>query len=235
MIQLAGSAPLADRHMYRITNRYKDVDFRGKRVLDIGGGLGLISYYASIKGASAVVCLDPGDDGAIIDLNAESMRLQQAMQTDTVSFLPLKLQEYDPDGALFDVIIMSSSINHIDEAACERLPDDPEARQSYREIFQQIASMSKPNGRLLVSDVSPRNFYARLGVRNPFAPTIEWHKHQPPDVWIDLMAQVGYADFKVRWLSLPRFGRFGEIALSNKLGAYVINSAFMIDCVLRRK
>ncbi len=44
---------------------FKGIDFENKRVLDIGGGRGLLSLYAACKGAREVICLEPEPDTKI--------------------------------------------------------------------------------------------------------------------------------------------------------------------------
>jgi 2-polyprenyl-3-methyl-5-hydroxy-6-metoxy-1,4-benzoquinol methylase len=45
-------------------NLFRDIDFDGKRVLDIGGGDGVYSFYAAAMGAAEVVCLEPEAAGS---------------------------------------------------------------------------------------------------------------------------------------------------------------------------
>ena len=42
---------------------FKGIDFKGKSLIDIGGGSGLFGYYAALKGASKVVIMEPEFDG----------------------------------------------------------------------------------------------------------------------------------------------------------------------------
>src|SRR5438067_4566581 len=44
---------------------FRGVQFDGKRVLDIGGGDGIYSFYAAARGATEVMCLEPEARGAI--------------------------------------------------------------------------------------------------------------------------------------------------------------------------
>ena len=76
------------RRRFYLRSIYDGIDFRGKKFLDIGGGIGVHSFYAASKDAILVVC-----------------------------------------------------------------------------------------------DCSNSNFFARLNISNPFAPAIEWQKHQRPEVW----------------------------------------------------
>jgi len=38
---------------------FEKISFDNKRMLDIGGGAGLFSFYAACKGATEVICLEP--------------------------------------------------------------------------------------------------------------------------------------------------------------------------------
>ena len=49
---------------YFMRQIFSDVTFGGNRVLDIGGGAGLASYYAACMGAESVLCLEPGASGS---------------------------------------------------------------------------------------------------------------------------------------------------------------------------
>ena len=50
----------------------KDIDFRNKNVLDVGGGSGLISYFSHVNGANKVVNLEPFASGSREHKNNES-------------------------------------------------------------------------------------------------------------------------------------------------------------------
>lgn len=50
---------------------FNGVDFSGARVLDIGGGGGLYSFYAAVNGAKEVVCLEPESDGSTTGVKAK--------------------------------------------------------------------------------------------------------------------------------------------------------------------
>lgn len=221
----------ARRQLDGIAMRYGGVDFAGKRVLDIGGGIGAISVYAASRGASEVVCLDPGDDGALLDHADAQERFRQAVPTERVTFVAERLQDYQPPADPFDVVILNHAINHLDEAACERLPDDPAAVATYVGLFTDIAALTAPGGLFLAADVSPHNLFTRLGRRNPFTPSIEWHKHQTPETWISLLHQAGFGQFRVRWVPLPRFGTVGRVVLANPVGGYLTSAHFIVDAV----
>jgi predicted RNA methylase len=62
-------------------NIFKDINFNEKAVLDIGGGIGIFSFYASLKGASKIVCLEPEARGSASGMvRSVSMRMRHISQ-----------------------------------------------------------------------------------------------------------------------------------------------------------
>ena len=47
------------RLKFHINFIFKDIDFKDKNVLDIGGGIWIHSFYAAYMGAKSNVCLEP--------------------------------------------------------------------------------------------------------------------------------------------------------------------------------
>jgi hypothetical protein len=132
------------------------------------------------------------------------------------------------------VFFMHASINHLDEPATMRLHTDEAARQTYRELFAKLAGMGADGAKLVASDVSRHNLFARLPVRNPLQPTIEWEKHQPPETWIELLEEVGFAEPRVRWSTANSLRRPGRVLLGNRMAAWFTEGAFCLTMTLRR-
>lgn len=63
-----------------------------------------------------------------------------------------------------------------------------------------------------------------LGIRNPWAPSIEWNKHQPPGVWARLLENAGFRDPRIRWTP---FGWGSTCAV----GAFFRTSHFTVTAV----
>lgn len=219
--------PSPERLATYLTRLFHDVPLAGRRVLDVGGGSGTMSFYAAALGASAV-CLEPAAAGSNPRMDAVFEGFRDALGTEVDVTLDRRtFQEYEPDRP-FDVVLLHNSINHLDESACERLHDDPAARERFRVQFRRLASMVVPGGDLLAADCSKLNLFGLLRVRNPFVPDIEWHIHQQPRLWATLLAESGFEEADIRWNPMTRAGRVGEVLLSNWVGAFATTSHFTI-------
>ncbi len=232
--------------LYGSTNRlkfylldilFKGIDFKGKTVLDIGGGNGLYSFYAACMGAKKVVVMEPVMDGSSDGFEDEFNDFKEKFGTkDNIVFNKDFLQEYDPGDDKYDVVLMHYSINHLDEQACEDLIGEKkeEAKAKYIKVLKDLVKMSSNNSTLIITDASRYNFYQKFGITNPIAPSIEWEKHNTPKVWAALLKEVGYTNPVTQWLALNAFGKLGKIVLGNKVGSYFLHSFFYLKMDLKK-
>ena len=205
---------------------FKDIALENRRVLDIGGGSGLHSFYAACMGAKEVVCLEPETGGSRSGMGAKFRKLGGILGYNHVRFEPLTFQAFEPTGKQFDIILLHNSINHLDETACINLLNSEAAKAIYLNMFSKLSSLASGGASLIVCDCSRYNFFALLRIKNPFAPTIEWHKHQAPEVWVDLLSQVGFVNPRIRWTSFNTLRSPGKTLLGNKLLSYFFRSNF---------
>lgn len=207
---------------------FQQISFKEKSMLDIGGGTGLYSFYGSIRGAKEVVCLEPELEGSTKDTLISFKQLSNSLLLRNVLLLRVTFQDYDPDDKTFDIILLHASINHLDEEACIKLQYDNDAIKRYKSIFKKLSMLASPGAQILITDCSPNNFFASLGITNPFAPTIEWHKHQPPEYWSNMLSNYGFVNPKIRWTSFSFLRRIGRLFLGNRFVSYFLNSSFCL-------
>jgi SAM-dependent methyltransferase len=201
-------------------------------VLDIGGGKGIHSFYAAWRGAKEVVCLEPETDGSHSGVIEKFQRLSRCLQLHNVTLEQEKVQSFDPKGREFDIILMHNVINHLDETACINLLENEASKVSYKEVFLKINSFSANGSKLVICDCSRYNFFALFKIPNPFVPSIEWHKHQAPEVWIELLREAGYIDSRISWSSFNSLGNLGRVIIGNKIMSYFFTSHF---CLMMQK
>lgn len=207
----------------------------GRRVLDIGCGRGLIPLYARCRGARLAVGLEPEAAGASDGMLACFRESVCVLGLDRVVALADTVESYAERKAGFDVVTMCQVINHLDEAACSRLHYDAAARAAYVTRLQAVADLVAPGGSLIVTDCGRLNLFRpvlRAGLPHPFAPTIEWHKHQEPELWCRLLGEAGFDEMSCGWRTPNRLRRFAW-ALGNRFAARCLTSEFRI--VARRR
>jgi len=217
-----------NRLKFQMDTLFKDIDLKNKRVLDIGGGAGLFSFYASCSGAKKVVCLEPEAEGSASGVTDKFLKLKEHFKRNDVVLKPLTLQTFETEGDTFDIILLYDSINHLDETLCINLLRDSKSKAIYQSIFSKIYSLSNEGAKLIVCDCSRYNFFALFKIRNPFVPTIEWHKHQSPTLWVNLLGKAGFTNPKIRWSSFNILRNWGKVLFGNKLMAYFLTSHFRL-------
>jgi SAM-dependent methyltransferase len=208
---------------------FDGVDFTGKTMLDVGGGIGRFSYYAACMGARRVICLEPFVEGS----DRQMMKVANTFRSrfgssGTVIHKKCSFQEFTSDDEQFDIILLHNSINHLDEKACTFLHKDSKCRQVYSKIFQKLGALARPAGKLIIADCSRHNFFNLIGFKNPFAPEIEWEKHQPPELWAELLSKCGFGNAEIRWSSPSKLRALGRTLFGNRACAYLYSSHFRL-------
>lgn len=227
LIEAHGAVSSARWARRRLEQLFRGTDLEGRRVLDVGGGRGIYSFYAACRGAREVVCLEPEAEGS----SPANANLFETLRS-TLPSAPVRLdsrtvQEYaDPEG--FDVVFMYASINHLDEAACVTLLEDPGSWARYTRVLSRIGELSNSGARLIACDCSRHNFFKLIGVKNPLMPTVEWDKHHTPEVWASLLRESGFRDPVIAWEPIYRLGNFGERLFANRVAAYFLKSIFCL-------
>jgi len=216
-----------DNLKFYLNELFGHVDFKNKNVLDIGGGSGLLTFYAAVSGAVRVICLEPEFDGSSSGMNEKFNALKKTLLAENASLVKKTFQDFTSNDK-FDVVMMHHSINHLNEEACESLQNSEQSRKVYAELFKKLYNLCNPQAEIIICDCSRYNFFQLLGVKNPFMPTIEWDKHQDPALWAELMIKVGFRNPKIEWSAFSALGRTGSLLFANKLAAYFFRSHFCL-------
>jgi SAM-dependent methyltransferase len=226
-----GLPDLADLRWSRVEfwlrQALRDIEFHNLAVLDIGAGDGVFSCYMALQGASHVVSLEPELDGSRSQAHAVLARRVRELNLAQIHHESATFQEFTGAEGSFDVVLAHNVINHLDEEAVVVLHEGGRARSRYQELVAKMYRLLKPDGTLVLADCAPANLFPRLGLRNPIARSIEWHKHQNPEVWMDLLTEVGFERTELHWTYPRRLRAFGAL-LDNRVASYLGYSHFVI-------
>ncbi|MEW6301911.1 MAG: class I SAM-dependent methyltransferase [Verrucomicrobiota bacterium] len=218
---------------YRSARRYKararavfgGVPLAQRRVLDVGCGSGAFALWAGIHGAAKVLGIEPETAGSTKGtLERFRWTIQELQLERTVFAKEASLEDLSPDAGPFDVAILYNVINHLDEEATTRLHRDTDAVARFVAILTRLRELLAPDGIVLVVDMARFNLWNMVGLKSPFAPTIEWHKHQQPEVWIRTFEQAGYRLRDLDWNPLYPLGRLSQ----NRAMQYLTGSSFIL-------
>ncbi len=220
---------------YSLRQYFRGLNLEGRSVLEIGAGEGLSCVWCVLHGADKVVALEPEASGSTKGVKQEFDRMANAIGLKgKVEYLPVTFEDYlnKNQSRSFDYILMQAVINHLDEEAtkCLQLPEAEAERQRYRDTFKKMFDILKPNGVVVIYDVGRRNFWHDLKLKNPFAPSIEYDKHQQPKLWSGLLCQCGFRFMDIRWFTLYKLRHLCSL-LSYRIPAYFLNSGFILRCI----
>ena len=213
------------RYQVRGNFLFQGIPLRDANVLEVGCGTGAWAIWAALNGADRVIGIEPEAQGSTssgLEKFKQSIELlklgRKVVATDQyLHQLPLQAQP-------FDVVVMFNVINHLDEDAVVVLQQDPHAFERYVTLLKNLHLRMRPDGWVVVADCARANFWPRLGLPSPFARSIEWHKHQNPDVWVNVFEQAGFLKSDLRWSPLQPFPRL----TANRLVQYFTCSHFVL-------
>jgi cyclopropane fatty-acyl-phospholipid synthase-like methyltransferase len=213
-----------ERYVARARFLFDSIDLRGKRVLDVGCGKGAWAIWAAIHGASHVLGLEPEADGARSGTLASFKRLINDLSFEDRVIASSDHLEDTAGVSPFDVAVLFDVINHIDEKAVVALHHDQNAVAKFVATLRQMKALLGRGATVIVADCGRKNLWNTFGLRSPLAPTIEWEKHQEPEIWISIFRQAGFQLLDLRWSPLYPFGRL----TSNRLAQFATASHFVL-------
>ena len=204
---------------------FAGISLAGAHVLEVGCGTGAWAVWTALHGAERVVGIEPEAQGSTTKVLATFKQTIETLGLSAkVVAAPCLLHELPLQQRPFDVVAMYDVLNHLDEDAVVDLHKNPVALKRYLSILQGLRLQMSLGGWVIVADCARDNFWKRMGLRSPFATSIEWHKHQNPQIWIDIFAQAGFQCVDLRWSPLQPFPRL----TANWLVQYITCSHFVL-------
>lgn len=227
---------LSEREMFRQIVRFEKLvgpdAVKDKDVLEIGSGNGIFSALMCLAGARSVTAMEPAAAGSSSGILDAFRRKKNQLGLKNCLLITDTLQQSELQPDTYDLIVAVASINHWDEQACIQLKSDNTAQGKYILLFKKCFESLRQGGKIIVSDVGRENFWGTIkkltGLKHPFAPTVEWHKHQQPKLWGNLLKKAGFENIMWDWICPPPL-KFGiDKFINNFIFAYFTASYFVL-------
>ena len=221
-----------DRYVLAQRRFFADVEVRGRRVLEVGSGKGLTSFFIALNGAQHVVSMEPGLAGAASAVCRTLESRIAALGLEGVELLGEDFNTWDPGGRRFDVLVSQSSINHLQESPHHAGRHVP-TRQGYLAAVRKMHDLLEPGGVACVSDACRYGLpYAMAiwGTKPPWAArmsTVNWRIHQNPGTWRGIFREAGFARVEVAYPLPYRLRGFGPLA-ANPVANFFLDASFIL-------
>jgi SAM-dependent methyltransferase len=217
---------------YRSLKRYETrsqflfsgLQLKGKRLLEIGCGYGAFCVWAAIKGADYVLGIEPEAEGSTSGSSECFLKVIKKYSLKNTEFKSCILKELPVPEQKFDIILLYNVINHLHEESVQFLLKSKQAYDVYLKIIMSLKEYIHKDSVLIIADCGRTNFWNMIGLKSPFAPTIEWDKHQNPNLWIQLFQDAGLKLKDYRWSPMYPLGKLS----SNWLAHYLTQCHFVL-------
>lgn len=212
---------------------FAGVELRGKRVLEIGSGRGLLAIWMAQQGAARVVSMEPEMVGATSGVVAEQRRRMAALGLeDVVEVVVADFNTWTTDEK-FDVIVSRASINHL-YASEKHAEHDPATWAGYVTVANRIGALLAPGGVFVATDACRYSLFGlgrAFGLRRPWRwkrSRVDWRHHQQPATWQRIFAAAGLATRVTYPVGYPlrRWAWLAGTRVANAclLGAFILHA-----------
>jgi SAM-dependent methyltransferase len=216
---------------------FRDVDWRGKRVLEIGSGRGLIAIYMGMQGAARVLSMEPELVGSTSGVIQEQRERIAGLGLTNVEVIAADFNTWDPKGQQFDVIVSRSSINHLYHSE-KHAAHDPATYAKYVEVAQRVLTMLSPGGLFIATDSCRYGFFnavRHLGIHRPWTGKrsgVDWRHHQNPGTWKRIFRDAGFDRAEARY-PVPYRLRHAAPLVDNAVANFFLTGNFILQAYRR--
>jgi SAM-dependent methyltransferase len=218
----------ADNFIYHFREQFANIDFTGKKVLEVGCGHGFLSLYIALfTNATGITAIDEsaghGAQAGILNtlrnnvlcLNLEN-RLQ-IVETDALKF----------NSDRFDIIIANNCLHHFVNRG-QIYWTDARVSNGYQNMFRYFNALLTKGGQLIIQEIDPQNIWRFLLPKMIF-PDTDWPIHPPLSGWLDAINKAGFYPIKLK-TGVPYKLRFLKPLLQNRLFRPFMRGAVHIFC-----
>lgn len=219
-----------DHLLRRCEELLRGEDLAGRSVLEVGAGEGFLAHYAVVcRGAAHVTALDEYEGhGAHPDGRQTLERMRgQLDQEGRIRVEQRDFLDWEPPRK-FDYVLLVNALHHIVETPSRLSHDAPHWQQAVR-AFERARRALAPGGRLLIQELSCRNYCPLPRYRRQMR-GVRWENKQTPREWCKALRASGFTETAVRYrypLNLPDLDAARPL-LANRLVSLLTDSSYVI-------
>lgn len=227
-----GGAPAHsfDHLLRRCEELLRGEDLAGRSVLEVGAGDGFLAHYAVVcRGAAHVTALDEYEGHGA---HAEGRETLERMRSGLGEQARIHVEQSDfldwEPPRQFDYVLLVNALHHIVETR-ERLSHDAPHWQRALRAFERARRALAPGGRLLIQELSCRNYCPLPRYRRQMQ-GVRWENKQTPREWCKALRASGFTRTDVRYrypLNLPDVEPARPL-LANRLVSLLTDSSYVI-------
>ena len=217
---------------HALANLFEGVDLRGKRVLEIGSGRGLLAIYMGMRGAAHVLSMEPELVGATSGVITDQRARIAALGLKNVEVEVADFNTWRAGDRRFDVIVSKASINHLHESDKHAEYHRP-TYDAYVRVVGRIRDVLAPGGTFIATDACRYAFFTgarQLGIRRPWRwkrSGVDWRHHQNVGTWMKIFADAGFEGTTVDY-PVPYRLRFARPIVNTALANFFLHGSFIV-------
>lgn len=183
---------------HQLNRQFRGVDFRGKRVLDVGSGKGLMTVFAALNGAERVVSMEPELEGSRSQSAGILRNRIEVLGLKNVEILPEDFNTWEAKDGAYDIILSFQSLEHLYESPHHAMYHGATHGQCVR-ITSKMRSHLTDHGLVVATNACRYGLFSLLRtcrIKRPWdrkLTNINWRIHQNPRVWRRLFIEGGFS------------------------------------------